>query len=99
MPDVVTNALGNVFCFFGSDSALLLVQAVPLDTICCNAPGTLRHLGEEEFPYRESLQPLVADDADIELAAVDIAFDEGVSAEGLMDEFDAITKLVVIIDY
>ena len=56
------------------------------------------HVGEEELPHRERLQRLVAEDADVQLAALDVVLDDGCGADALVDERDALLQLLVAVD-
>ena len=57
-----------------------------------------RHVREEQLPDRQRLQRLVAEDADVELAALDVLLDDGGGADALVDERDALLQLLVAVD-
>jgi hypothetical protein len=58
------------------------------------APGGIEH----QFPHRQHFQPDVPEDADVELAALDVLLDDGVGVVALMDECHPLPELVVVFD-
>src|SRR5262245_60020207 len=74
------------------------IRRVPLHLLGGDARGLLVRLREQQLPDGENLQPGVTEDADVELAAVDVALDDRVGAQALVDEGDALGHLVVVVD-
>ena len=48
------------------------------------------HLTEFHFPYWKHLKAFVSNDAYIEFATINIALDDGVGSDGLVDELDSV---------
>src|SRR5205823_15019754 len=69
------------------DAVLLLVFRVPLDAIGRDPARALRHVGEEEFPDRQYLKRLVADDANVELAPFDVLLDDCRGPDALVEQY------------
>ena len=57
-----------------------------------------RHILKSQLPDRQHEQPFVADNADIDFAALDILLGDGGGADPLVDEVDAFGELVVGVD-
>ena len=60
------------------------------------APSAM--LAELELPDRQHAQPLVAEHADVDLAALDILLGDRRGADPLVDEGDALGELLVAVD-
>src|SRR5262249_25627320 len=81
----------------GGDAAALLILGVMFDLLRGDAAGTLRVSAELQLPYRQTAQALVAEHADIKLAALDILLGDGVGADLLVDEGHALGQLLLAI--
>ena len=77
----------------------LLILQIVLDLFGGDEAGALRHVAELELPDRKNAQPLVAEDADIELAAFDILLGDRRRADAFVDEGDALGKFLIAVDY
>ena len=64
---------------------LLAVFFVPLGVIGGELGRVFGHLLEENFARRKNREAMVAEDAEIELAAVDVFLDQDIAVELLMD--------------
>src|SRR5262249_29912891 len=69
-----------------------------LDLFGGDEPRALRHAAELELPDREDAKPLVAQHADVELAAFDVLLGNGRSADAVVNEAHALDKLVIAVD-
>ena len=78
--------LGQVCGRAGRDAVLLLVGVVPLHALGGDAAAVLGHLVERHLPDREHLSRWLPIDADVELAPFDVALDDRVGADALVDE-------------
>ena len=78
--------------------ALLVLQIV-LDLFGGDEPGALRHAAELELPDREHAKPLIAEHADVELAALDKLLGDGRGAYAVVDETHALGKLLVAVHH
>ena len=82
----------------GADAVLLLVLAVPLHLAGRDARHHLGQRAEVELPERKRREPLVAEHADVDLAALDVLLDQRVGAGLLVDELDALAQLLAVVD-
>ena len=78
--------------------AALLIVGVVLNLFGGDRPVAFGHVAERQFPHRQHAQPLVAEHADIDLAAFDILLGDRRRADPLVDEIHPLGKLVVAID-
>ena len=90
--------LGQILRRAAVDPVFLLVLHAPLHAVGGDPLGVLRHVREEQLPHRQRLQRLVAEDADVELAAVDVLLDDRRRADAFVDERDALLQLLVAVD-
>src|SRR5262249_59591609 len=81
------------------DVVALLVVEIVLDLFGGDEPRALRHAAELELPDREDTQPLVAEHADVELAALDILLGDGGGADAFVDEAHALGQLFIAVDH
>ena len=58
----------------------------------------MRHFPKIHLPDRQCLQSLVAKDTDIKLAAIYVLFHQDIRAGLLMDKFDALVELCLVVD-
>ena len=79
-------------------SVFLLVLHAPLHAVGRDPLRLGRHVREEQLPHRQRLQRLVAEDADVELAALDVLLDDRGRADAVVDERDALVQLLVAVD-
>jgi hypothetical protein len=77
---------------------LLLVRGIPLHALGRDARRLVGEVLEHHLPDRQHLEAPRAHDADVELAAVDVALDDRVGVLALVDERDALLELLVRID-
>ena len=63
-----------------------------------DAGAPLRAIAEFQLPDRERMQPVIAKDADIDLASVDELLDDGIGADLLMDEGHTLDQFLVVVD-
>src|SRR3569833_1024965 len=70
------------------DADALLIVGFVLDLLGRDVAAA--HRAELQFPYRKSLQPIVAKHADIQLSSFDELFCNGCCFDPLMDESDAL---------
>src|ERR1019366_10717742 len=67
------------------DAPLLAVLLIPLGMIGGELGCVFGHLLEEKFARRKNREAMVAEDAEVELAAVDVFLDQDIAVELLMD--------------
>src|SRR5262245_3439424 len=79
------------------DVVTLLVLEIVLDLFGGDEVRALRHAAEVELPDRKHAQPLIAKQADVKLAALDILLGNGRSADAFVDEADALGELVIAV--
>ena len=80
------------------DAAALLIIGIVLGPLGGDRPVAVRHIAELQLPDRQHAQAVVAEDADIDFAALDVLLGDGGGADPFMDEADALGELVVGID-
>ena len=90
--------LGKVARRPAVDAVFLLILHAPLHAVGRDALGALGHVGEEELPDRHRLQRLIAQNADVDLAAFDVLLDDRRGVDALVDEGDALLELLVAVD-
>ena len=81
-----------------ADAAALLIIGIVLDLFGGDEPVALGHVLKLQFPYRQHQQPLVAENADIDFAALDILLGNGRGADALVDKADALDEFLVGVD-
>src|SRR5262249_32014494 len=81
------------------DVVALLVLPNVLHPFGGDEAGALRHAAEPELPDRKHAKPLIAQHADVELAALDILLGDGRGAYVLMNETHALGKLLVAVHH
>jgi hypothetical protein len=74
------------------------VFLVPLGFVSGNFGFIRRYFFEDEFADGKDVEPMVAEDADVEFAAFDVFLGDDVVVEFLMDELDAFFELLVGFD-
>ena len=77
------------------DAVALLVFEVVLDLLGRDRPRALRQIAELQFPDRQHAAAVVAEHADIDLAALDILLGDRRGADPLVDEGDALGQRLV----
>ena len=87
--------VGQVFGQTGVELDFLLVVVVPLDAGGGDAWRAFAEGAKVHLPDGEGVEALVADDADVELAAVDVLLGQGVGADGAVDVGDALGQLLI----
>src|SRR6185437_7396873 len=78
------------------NSDALLIIGIVFDLL--GGGGLATKKTEFQFPDRQHLQPVVAEHADIEFASLDILLGDGGGSDPLVDEGDALDKLLIRID-
>ena len=77
----------------------LLVFEVVLDLLGRDRPGALRQIAELQLPDRQHAAAVVAEHADVNLAALDILLGDRRRADPLVDEGDALGQRLVALHH
>ena len=91
-------AVGQILGGGGGDAVLLLIAPIPLHLARRDGRQLLRQRTEGHLPYRQYLEAVVADHADIELAALDVLLHQGVGMGLLVNELDSLLELPLVRD-
>ena len=76
----------------------LAIFLVPLGLVGGDLRFVRRHFLEDEFANRKDLEPMIAEDADVKFAALDVFLGDDVVVVFLVDELHALLELLVGLD-
>ena len=81
------------------DAVALLIFEVVLDLLGRDRPRALRQIAELQFPDRQHAAAVVAEHADVDLAALDVLLGDRRGADPLVDEGDALGQRLVALHH